>query len=104
MLEHIGHVVMMSVPGYRDRWFEPWLHQYVVSLSKTLYLHCFSRLSCEMSNKKEHLCEGCLFSSIGFSEEIVYKNQRNFFFFIWLHSFTMLYFKSFVLALLIMLN
>ena len=35
----------MSVSGYRGRRFEP-QHLYVVSLSKTLYLHCFSRLSC----------------------------------------------------------
>ena len=44
-LEHIGHVVKMSVYGYRNHWFEPWLHQYVVSLSKAFNPHCFSRLS-----------------------------------------------------------
>ena len=31
--------------GYRGRRFEP-RQQYVVSLSKTLYPHCLSRLSC----------------------------------------------------------
>ena len=34
-------------------------HQYVVSLSKTLYLHCFSRLSCEMSTRWGQPREGC---------------------------------------------
>ena len=37
-MEHIGHVVRMSVSGYRGRQFEP-RHQYIVSLSKTLYPH-----------------------------------------------------------------
>ena len=45
---HIGRLARMSVSGYRGRRFEP-LQQYVVSLSKTLYPHCSSRLSCEMS-------------------------------------------------------
>ena len=48
--EHIGRLVIMSVSGYRGRLFEP-RHQYVVSLSKTLYQHCFSRLSCEMTTR-----------------------------------------------------
>ena len=39
--EHIGHLVRMSVSGYRGRRFEP-RHLYVVSLSKTLYPHCSS--------------------------------------------------------------
>ena len=46
----IGLVVRMSVSGYRGRLFK-FRHQYVVSLSKTLYLHCFSRLSCKMSTR-----------------------------------------------------
>ena len=37
----------MSVSGCRGRRFEP-RQQYVVSLSKILYLHCFSRLSSEI--------------------------------------------------------
>ena len=41
-------ITMMSVSGYRGRRFEL-RQQYVISLSKILYLHCFSRLSCEMS-------------------------------------------------------
>ena len=41
-IKHIGHVDKMSVSGYISRRFKPRLHQYVVSLSKTLYLHCFS--------------------------------------------------------------
>ena len=44
----------MSVFGYRGRLFEP-RQQYVVSLSKTLYPHCFSRLSCEMSTRWDNL-------------------------------------------------
>ena len=49
-LKHIGRLVRMSVSGYRGRRFEP-RHLYVVSLSKTLFPHCFSRLSCEMSTR-----------------------------------------------------
>ena len=33
--------------------------QYVASLSKTLYPHCFSRLSCEMSTRLGQPREGC---------------------------------------------
>ena len=44
-VQHIGRVVRMSVSGYRGWPFEP-RHQYVVSLSKTLYPHCISRFSC----------------------------------------------------------
>ena len=47
IFEHIGQVVRMLVSEYRCWQFKPW-HQYAVSLSKTLYLHCTSRLSCEM--------------------------------------------------------
>ena len=36
-----GQLVRMSVSGYRAWRFEP-RHQYVVSLSKTLYPHCFN--------------------------------------------------------------
>ena len=53
---------------------EPQLHQYVVSLSKTLYPHCFCRLSCEMSTRREHPHEGCLFSAISFLEKLALKN------------------------------
>ena len=34
-------------------------HQYVVSLSKTLCLHCFSRLSCKMSTRWGQPREWC---------------------------------------------
>ena len=34
-------------------------HQYVFSLSKRLYPHCFSRLSCEMSTRWGQPREGC---------------------------------------------
>ena len=48
----------MSVSGYRGKRFEP-RQQYVVSLSKTLYPHCFSRLSCEMITRWRPPREGC---------------------------------------------
>ena len=57
-MEHIGPVVRMSVSGYRGYLFKS-QHQYVVSLNKTLYLHCFSRLSSKMSARWEHPREGC---------------------------------------------
>ena len=74
-LEHIGHVVMMSVSGYRGRRFKP-RHQYVVSLSKTLYPHCFSRLSCEMSTGGNNLVKGVQCYEI--FEGIVLKNHAFF--------------------------
>ena len=58
ILEHIGRLARMSVSGYRGRQFEP-RQQYVVSLSKTLYPHCFSRLSYEMSTRWGQPREGC---------------------------------------------
>ena len=57
-LEHIGRLARMSFFLYRGRRFER-RQQYVVSLSKTLYLHCFSRLSCEMSTRWGQPHEGC---------------------------------------------
>ena len=51
-------------------------HQYVVSLNKTLYLHCFSRLSCQMSTRLGHPRQGWLFSAMSFSEEIALRHQR----------------------------
>ena len=54
----VGLVVRMSVSGNRGCKFKS-RHQYVVSLSKTLYLHCFSRLSCKMSTRCGQPCEGC---------------------------------------------
>ena len=53
-----GRLVLMSVSGHRGRRFEP-RQQHVVSLSKILYLHCFSRLSCEMSTRWGQPREGC---------------------------------------------
>ena len=44
--------------GYKRHGFEP-QHQYVFSLSKILYPHCFSRLSCEMSTRCGQPREGC---------------------------------------------
>ena len=65
-VKHIGHAVKMSVSGYRGWQFKS-RHQYVVSLSKALYLHCFSRLSCEMSARWENLVKGvqCYEFSVG---------------------------------------
>ena len=57
-LEDIGRVVRMLVSGYRGRRFEP-RQQYVVSLSKTLYPHCFSRLICELSTRWGQPSNGC---------------------------------------------
>ena len=57
-LEHIGLVVRMSILDTKGRRFEP-QHQYVFSLSKRLYPHCFSRLSCEMSTRWGQPREGC---------------------------------------------
>ena len=47
----------MSVSGYRGSRFEP-RQQYVVSSSKILYQHCFSRLSNEMSTRWDNLVKG----------------------------------------------
>ena len=50
LLEHIGLVVRMSIWDTKGRRFEP-QRQYIFSLSKRLYPHCFSRLSCEISTR-----------------------------------------------------
>ena len=55
---HIGLAVRMSILDTKGRRFEP-QHQYVFSLSKRLYPHCFSRLSCEMSTRSGQPREGC---------------------------------------------
>ena len=68
----------MSVSGYRYRWFGPRLLQYVVSLSKTFNPHCCSRLSCEMSTRREHSREGCLFCAMSSQEEISLKMSTYF--------------------------
>ena len=68
-IEHIGHVVKMSVSGYNDRRFKLRLHQYVVSLSKELDPHCFRRLSCETSTRRKYPREGGLFSARSSPEE-----------------------------------
>ena len=59
LLVHIGHVVRMSVSGYRGQRFKPRQCQHDVSLSKTLYLYCFSPLSCKMSTRWGHPHKGC---------------------------------------------
>ena len=73
--EHVGHVVRMSVSGYRGRRFEP-RHQYGVSLSKTLYPHCFSRLSCNVSTRWDNLMKGVqcyeLFGGIALKKSHIY--------------------------------
>ena len=64
----MGYVGKKSFSGYTDRRFKPRLHQYVVSLSKTLYPNCL-----EMSTKREYPREGYLFNAMSFPEEIAYK-------------------------------
>ena len=64
-LEHIGRLVRISFSGYRGRRFEP-RHHYVVSLSKTLYPHCFSRLSCGMSTRWGQPREGIALTNHAF--------------------------------------
>ena len=58
LMAQIGHLARMSVSVYKDCRFEP-RYQYVVSLSKTLYPHCLSRLSCEMGTRWGQPREGC---------------------------------------------
>ena len=53
-LEHIGYECEMSNSGYSNERLKLQLLQYVVSLSKALNLHWFSRLSCEMIIRLEH--------------------------------------------------
>ena len=77
---HIIHMVKMSVSGYCNRLLKRRLHQYIVSLTKTLNFHCFSRLRCEISTTQKHLHEEHLLSAISFPEEIALKNQNIFMF------------------------
>ena len=46
LVEHSGLVVKASGSGVEGTGFDSWPGQCVVSLSKTLYLHCFSPPSC----------------------------------------------------------
>ena len=57
-IERIGLVVRVSILDTKGRRFEP-QNQYVFSLSKILYPHYFSRLSCEMSTRWGQSREGC---------------------------------------------
>ena len=51
---------------------------YVESLSRTLNPHCFSRLSCEISTRREYRPrEGCLFSAMSSPEEICCNSKSN---------------------------
>ena len=63
-MKHIGHVVKMSAYGYSTGWFKHQLHQYIVTLSKTLNPHCFSQLSGEMGSSRGDPREGRLYSAI----------------------------------------
>ena len=56
---HIVLVVWMTVSSYRG-WLFKSRHQFVVSFSETLYLHCFSWLSCKISTRWEQPRVGCL--------------------------------------------
>ena len=58
LVKVINVVVRMSILDTKGRRFEP-QHQYVFSLSKRLYPHCFSRLTCEMSTRWGQPREGC---------------------------------------------
>ena len=78
--EHIGHVYKMPVYGYNRQRFQPLLHQYGVSLSKTFNPHCFSRLSLEVSTRWERPHEWCLLSAMSVPEEIALKNNAFFLF------------------------
>ena len=73
--EHNGHVVKMSLSGYRNRRSESRLCPYAVSLRKALSPHCFSRLSCEMCARREYPREGRLCSAMSALEEVGLKNQ-----------------------------
>ena len=55
--------------GYRGRRFKQSLHQDVVSLSKTLNLHCISGLSCYMCTRRDLPCGECLFSAMSTPKE-----------------------------------
>ena len=50
-------------------------NQHVVSFRKTLYPRCFSRLSCELSTRREHPREGCSFCAVCL---LVLTTKRNF--------------------------
>ena len=58
LLEHIDHVARMSV-FWIQRLTVQTLASVCVSLSKSLYLHCFSRISCELSTRWGHPFERC---------------------------------------------
>ena len=77
-MDNIGHVVRMSVSGYRGRRLKPRQHQYVVSFSKTHYPHCFSRLICEMSTRWGQPREVCSVPCA--SRSNITKNTRILFF------------------------
>ena len=55
---HIGLVVRMSILDTEVDGLNPSISMFF-SLSKRLYLHCFSRLSCEMSTRWRQPHEGC---------------------------------------------
>ena len=65
-----------SVSGYSNQQFNPRLHCYVVSLSCTLNLHCFSRLSSGKSARPPPMVTNGVCSVLcGFPEEIALRNQ-----------------------------
>ena len=77
-LEHVGLVGKKTVSGYGNRRLKLLLHQNVVSLRKTLHPRCFSRLSCEMSTRRDHPIDGFLLSAMSSPKEIAIKSQRVF--------------------------
>ena len=76
VLDSAGSTLVEWGRQQQQQRFKPRLHQYVVSLSKTLNPHCFSRLSCEMSTRQKHAREGCLLSAVSSLEKIALKNQH----------------------------
>ena len=82
ILEHIVRLDRMPVSGCRGRRFKT-RHQHVVSLRKTLYPHCLSQLSCEMSTRWGQPREGC---SVlwAFRRNITYKSR--FFIYIYINE------------------
>ena len=58
LLEHIGLVARKSILDTEVDGSNPSISMFF-SLSKTLYPHCFSRLSCEMSTRWGQPREGC---------------------------------------------
>ena len=62
-LEHIGE---MSVSGYSDRWFKPWLHHLLLCPWARHFMLQSTRLTIEHQALDKHPREGCLSSAMSF--------------------------------------